>query len=205
MNYFLSIVINIILFPFYLVFGILFLVIWLILTISGIGPLIQYCLSSRDAKYVERNSIAAKHSDIRIITIPGHVNAASGGASYQLVARYTEPENYDPTIPPVAMPNGLGATLVLTSCWHEELVRRGYRVLSFDRLGVGFTEDNPTGIPPTAPDVVREMDFVLNSVLPSSTKWILVGGSMGSIVAQCYISVFPNKVAGFLNMDGSVK
>jgi pimeloyl-ACP methyl ester carboxylesterase len=45
------------------------------------------------------------------------------------------------------------------------------------------------------------MDFVLNSFVPDE-KWILLGGSMGAIIATCYISAFPHKVCGFVNMDG---
>jgi pimeloyl-ACP methyl ester carboxylesterase len=46
------------------------------------------------------------------------------------------------------------------------------------------------------------MEFVMNSVLPDDTRWILVGPSMGSIVAQCYMANYPEKVIGFVNVDG---
>jgi hypothetical protein len=139
MNAVLSCLLNIILLPFYLLAFVLFLVIWGVFTLTGIGPCLQYCYSSSDGKLLDRNTIAARHTDIRILTIPANVNTASGHHNYQLCARYTVPPNFDPSKPPIALPNGLGATLVLTSVWHEELARRGYRVLSFDRLGVGFT------------------------------------------------------------------
>lgn len=198
----LKLVLNILLIPLYIVFFVLFLVIWGVFTLTGIGPILQYCYKRADDEILDLQKICAKNSDIRVITIPANVNSASGNASYKLVLRYTEPANFDPSIPPVCLPNGLGATMVVVSPWHEELVRRGFRVLSFDRLGVGFSEDNPSQRSPTATDVIREMDFVMNSVLPADSKWILVGGSMGSTVAQCYISAFPQKIAGFLNMDG---
>lgn len=41
-----------------------------------------------------------------------------------------------------------------------------------------------------------------NAHTESGRKWILVGPSMGSIVAQCFIATHPDIVSGFLNMDG---
>lgn len=88
------------------------------------------------------------------------------------------------------------------SILHEALVQEGYAVLSFDRLGVGFSVDNPTGISPTAEDVVHEMNYIMEYVLPEEKNWILIGPSMGSIISQCYMAVYPEKVSGFLNIDG---
>lgn len=88
------------------------------------------------------------------------------------------------------------------SILHEALVEEGYTVLSYDRLGVGFSDDNLTGIIPTADDVVNEMNFIMNHFLPHEKNWILIGPSMGSIVSQCYIAAYPEKVCGFLNIDG---
>ena len=42
----------------------------------------------------------------------------------------------------------------------------------------------------------------MTHVMPADTKWILIGPSMGSIVAQCYIAAYPHKVLGLLNLDG---
>ncbi len=194
--------INVLMFPVYVVFFILFLVIWMVFTLSGVGPIGQFICKQYDNSTLDMKKILAANSDIHVVTVPGTVNSATGGRPYNMVCRYTARSDFNPDLPPVCLPNGLGATLVLISPWQEELVRKGYRVLSFDRLGVGFSDDNPTGQSPTAADVVREMDYAMNHFLPAHTKWILVGGSMGSIVAQCYISVFPQKVVGFLNMDG---
>lgn len=198
-----SIIVNILLFPIIVVFFVIFLVVWLLLTITGIGPFFQYVYKRRDEKILY-GVLTAARSDIQIIDIPGHINSATGGKPYKIAARFTE--SVDRTSvresPPVCFPGGLGATLMFTNSWQEELNRRGYQVLSFDRLGVGFSDDNPTGQSPTAADVVREMDYVMSTVLPSHTTWILVGGSMGNIVAQCYTAAFPNKVEGIVNVDG---
>lgn len=117
----------------------MFICLWGVFTFSGIGPLVQYILTSYDFDLLDREKVASSRSDIHILTVPANVNSATGSEEYKLVARFTVPANHNPSLPPVALPNGLGATLVLTSVWHEELARRGYRVLSWDRLGVGFS------------------------------------------------------------------
>lgn len=184
----------------------LFLCIWLALTITGIGPIIQYFCKKRDEETLNREKIINAHTDMSIITVPGNINAASNGLPYKLFGRFSRPSNVEASFaakyPPICIPNGLGATCVTISILHEALVHCGFTVLSFDRLGVGFSDDNVSGKSPTAEDVVREMDFVMNSFLPPDTKWILIGPSMGSIVSQCYIAAYPHKVLGTLNMDG---
>jgi pimeloyl-ACP methyl ester carboxylesterase len=94
--------------------------------------------------------------------------------------------------------------MVTISILHEALVAEGYSVLSFDRLGVGFSDPNVNNIVPSAEDVVNEMNFILNAVFPSaeSPQWILIGPSMGSIVSQCYMAAYPERVRGFVNVDG---
>ena len=83
----------------------------------------------------------------------------------------------------------------------DALVREGFDVLSYDRVGVGFSDANPTGTSPTWSSVVADMHFVMERVAPGG-RWILLGPSMGSVVAQCYIAVHPAHVVGLLNMDG---
>jgi len=200
-NSIVSLICTILLLPVFFLLFVLGIVIWLALTFSGIGPLVQFFCNREDDKILDRHKILLKCKDLRIVTVPGEVNAASKGKEYQVMLRYTEPS--EPSrFPPVCIPNGLGATMVAISNIHEALVMEGFRVLSFDRLGVGFSDANTTGISPTAQDVVQELDFVMNSVLPSKTEWILLGPSMGSIIGQCYVATYPAKVVGFLNMDG---
>ncbi len=118
--------------------------------------------------------------------------------------RFSAPNSVDGAkhLYPICIPNGLGATLVTISVLHEALVEKGYTVLTYDRLGVGFSDNNTTNKSPTAKDVVAEMRFAMTSVMPSDTKWVLLGPSMGSIVGQCYVAAYPETVVGFLNMDG---
>lgn len=190
--------------PIVLVLWFVFVSLWMVATLSGVGPLLQYYYNQRDKKTLDLETILNQHADLRMITIPAGVNSASGGKSYRLCLRFTEPNSVTNDKPPIVIPNGLGATLALGARMHDDLVDRGYRVLSYDRYGVGFSEKNMTGKSPSGADVCREMDYVIRSItkLPSSSKWLAIGPSMGSIVAQAYLAMFPERYCGFLNLDG---
>eukprot|EP01094_Clydonella_sp_ATCC50884_P030067 TRINITY_DN965_c0_g1_i1.p1 TRINITY_DN965_c0_g1~~TRINITY_DN965_c0_g1_i1.p1 ORF type:complete len:466 (-),score=139.92 TRINITY_DN965_c0_g1_i1:1476-2744(-) len=121
-------------------------------------------------------------------------------SGYSIAYRYTVPA--DPSRSrrfPVCIPNGLAATMVTTGKIHDTLVADGFAVLSYDRVGVGFSESD-AGVP-TVDATMRDMDEVMEAVAPDS-KWLLLGPSMGSVVAQCYMLRHPQKCVGFLNMDG---
>ena len=49
------------------------------------------------------------------------------------------------------------------------------------------------------------MDAVMRSeavgVNPGA-RWIIVGGSMGSTVAQAFLALYPDRACGFVNLDG---
>ncbi|KAF0757273.1 hypothetical protein AaE_004320 [Aphanomyces astaci] len=174
----------------------LFVGVWFVMTISLIGPIIHYCYNKRDLQLLDRSRLCAHVPDLQFIRIP-HGNH---GAGYDLAVRFTPSTNT--SLPPVCIPNGLGASMTTISPLHEELAKRGYAVLSYDRLGVGLSDRNITGVPPSADDVVKDMDFILSAVLPQSTKWLVVGPSMGSIVGQYFVATYPSRVVAFLNMDG---
>lgn len=198
----LSTCVTILLLPVFIVFFVLFMIVWGLLTITMIGPFLQYLCNLSDRKKLDRKSLIIVKSDrFRSITIPAGVHSCSADKSYKVFAIYMEPSTPS-QYPPVVIPNGLGATAVLISQMQERLVEHGFAVLSFDRLGVGLSDVNVSKRPPSAVDVVHELDFVMESVLPGCKRWILLGPSMGSIVAQCYISLHSDKVVGFLNMDG---
>ena len=173
--------------PVFLVLYFVFLGLWLVFTLTGIGPLLQYYYNQRDAATLHLETILNQHPDLRMITIPGGINSASGGKSYRVCVRFTEPSgNTNDNKPPIVIPNGLGATLALGAKMHDDLVECGYRVLSYDRFGVGFSDKNITGKSPSGADVCREMDFVIRSVntLPSSTKWLANNPNTYHIIAQ---------------------
>ena len=145
--------------PIGLVGFVVFETVLLTFTLTGIGPLIQYCCNRRDAFTLDRDKIVGGSTDMQIITIPGSLHGSTRGRPYQLTLRFTKPSGGEPSkYPPICIPNGLGATLVTISILHEKLVKAGFAVLSFDRLGVGFTDDNPSRRPPSVQDVVREVN-----------------------------------------------
>ncbi|KAF0682533.1 Aste57867_25331 [Aphanomyces stellatus] len=193
-----QVILTLLVLPFATVGFAVFFAVWILLTITCVGPLLQHLCNRRDRRLLDRTRLQASIPDLCFVHIPRDNN--TGG--YDLAVRFTRSSS-SRHHPPVCIPNGLGASMMTISPIHEELVKRGYSVLSYDRLGVGLSDRNVSRVPPTADDVVRDMDIVMASVgLPAATKWILLGPSMGSIVAQYYIAKFPTKVVGFVNMDG---
>lgn len=198
----LKIALTIVLLPIFLVIFFVFVMIWMLLTITGIGPFLQYLCNISDRNTLDRNKIINDDSSKskRVVQIPAGLHSCTPNNPYQVFAIFMEPNEPSP-YPPICIPNGLGATAVLIAPMQEALVKHGFRVLSYDRLGVGLSDENKAKRFPSAMDVVKEMDFVMESVLPGE-KWLLLGPSMGSIVAQCYIAHHSEKVLGMLNMDG---
>ncbi|KAK1738235.1 alpha/beta hydrolase family protein [Skeletonema marinoi] len=198
-----------------LLFGIVFLVIFLLVTITGIGPLIEYCQSKRDEKEaLNHDVILQAHPEMFLLDVPGDINKASGGMAYRVMVRLTKPTSDDDTnnannLPPVIFPGGLASNLMTMSRHQDELTKQhGFTVVNFDRLGVGLSDPYPTNFnrqPPSAADVAREMNFVMShceSVLQTKYKWICVGGSMGANVATAFMTLYPNRIGGFFNLDG---
>jgi pimeloyl-ACP methyl ester carboxylesterase len=181
--------------PLVIIAYLIFLLIWIFLTITGIGPVIQYFCSRRDRKqYLDRDVLQATTKDLCFISSRGN----------QLAVRFTTPtvdicslKHY-----PVCIPNGMAATMTMIGKLHDGLVKQGFTVLTYDRFGTGFSDENLTAKSPTVEETVEDMERVMSTFMPVDQKWILLGPSMGSIVGQCYTAVFPHKVVGFLNMDG---
>jgi len=166
--------------------------------------------SKRDEKLLDRDNIVAKNPEMFLLDVPGDINSASKGQPYKLMIRLTKPTESSSTKPLVIFPGGLAANLTAMAKHQDMLTERGFIVVNFDRYGVGFSDENCNGIPPSARDVAREMEYVMNNALSSSSnttanatqKWISVGGSMGSTVTQAYMALYPNRLCGFLNLDG---
>lgn len=119
----------------------------------------------------------------------------------RIVYRLAQPRSGNPTdLPPVCIPGGLAATMATLGKLEVELVQLGFTVLSFDRAGVGFSGKSDSS--PSVEECVAELHAVMKTALPNCRKWILVGPSMGSIVAQSFIGRHPDMVSGFVNVDG---
>lgn len=121
----------------------------------------------------------------------------------RLAVRWS-PGQGDPSLPPVCIPNGLGATIFTIATLHDSLEAKGYPVLSYDRAGVGLSDPLPTGEAYSADGLIKDLKAVMDYCVPPSSnrQWLLVGPSMGSIVCQVFIAKHPGYVLGFLNMDG---
>lgn len=195
-----------------LIFGLAFLLIFFVSTITGIGPLIEYLQSKRDDnESISHDVILRTHPDMFLLEIPGDINKASGGLAYRVMVRITKPEDASRTkhLPPVIFPGGLASNLMTMARHQDELTKQHFSVVSFDRLGVGLSDPYPTSFnqqPPSAADVAREMNYVMThceiNIVKKQMKWICVGGSMGANVATAFMTLYPNRIGGFLNLDG---
>jgi len=176
--------------PIYLAFMAIFMSLWLVFTVTAIGPIAQYVCKKSDDKLLAKSPVT-------------YIVVHETAGSRRLAIRWTKGIS---SLPPVCIPNGLGATLISISRLHELLVDMGFSVMSYDRAGVGMSDPLPNGTHHFGAEAtIEDMHCVLTHSdlgLPSGTKWILIGPSMGSIVAQCYIAAHPEQVCGFLNHDG---
>jgi len=122
--------------------------------------------------------------------------AVTAGRSYTL--RYFDRPGSGPTILYI---HGLGCSkadfMEMTSV--SEL--QPFRLVSADNPGCGdssYDENHPLNI-----DAVVELieNFVAQLGL---NRFLLVGGSMGGLVALLYAERNPNKIAGFVNVEGNL-
>lgn len=187
-------------------------------TVTGIGPLIEHLLSKRNERALSRKVILQQHPEMFLIDVPADVNDASLGNPYRVMVRLTRPTKPpDQPLPAVILPGGLASNLMTMCRLQDELTaKHGFTVVNFDRLGVGLSDPFPGGTkanqPPSAADVAREMDYVMRKCgatkrgdgVPEEDheKWISVGSSMGCIVATAFVSLFPGRLCGLLNLDG---
>jgi pimeloyl-ACP methyl ester carboxylesterase len=210
------------------IFGCAFLLLFLISTITGIGPLLEYYQSRRDEKEaLNHDLILQQHPEMFLLEIPADINKASGGMSYRVMVRITKPttatsndEEKSNHLPSVIFPGGLASNLMTMSRHQDELTKQhGFTVVNFDRLGVGLSDPYPKKsfhqqLSPSAVDVAREMEYIMTycetNILTrqqqqeenDDIKWICVGGSMGANVCTAFMTLYPNRIGGFFNLDG---
>ncbi len=122
--------------PFIIVGVLLFLILWLIFTITCIGPFLQSLSASRDRKKLSACIRPSPRAVVDMVTLP-----RQGGR--KVAVRWSQ--GTDATLPPICIPNGLGATLITIAKLHDMLEAKGYPVLSYDRGGVGLSEQLASG------------------------------------------------------------
>ena len=184
--------------PLFLALLAAFLAVWLALTLTCVGPLLQLACGGSDARRIARLLAGAEP------TVQKLVVAADGR---RLAARWTPCRAGCEALPPVCVVNGLGATLISIGRLHDALAARGFAVLTYDRAGVGMSDALPSGHRHFgAAETVADLRALLKHVAlgpAASARWVLIGPSMGSIVAQAYMAEHgADSVAGFLNLDG---
>jgi len=101
--------------------------------------------------------------------------------------------------PTVVLETGLGDS---SSVWNrvQPEVAKFVRVCSYDRAGLGGSE--PAPVPRTIEAVVADLHTLLaNAKVPS--PYVLVGHSLGGILARLYASRYPKEVVGMVLVDSA--
>jgi pimeloyl-ACP methyl ester carboxylesterase len=101
--------------------------------------------------------------------------------------------------PTVVLETGLGG-MSSSWIWIQEGVAKFSRVVSYDRAGLGWSEAD------TAPKSAQLAARRLHSILKHSRippPYILVGHSMGGLLIRVFADLYPDEVAGMVQVDAS--
>ena len=193
--------------PFYIVGISFYFLAWFLLTVTGVGPLAQHLLCKRDRRLLDTLLKPHEGAVVEMVPVPtGEDGHKQPQPPRRLAVRWS-PGKPGGQLPPVVIPNGLGATLITIASLHDLLEARGYPVLSYDRAGVGQSDPLRPGEDADGKGVdvlLADLKFLMDRCVPPSEgkQWIMVGPSMGSLVCQCYMARYPGEACGFVNVDG---
>ena len=99
--------------------------------------------------------------------------------------------------PTILLEAGLMSTVLSWTGLQREL-SRSYRVVSYDRAGLGWSDLGP--MPRTAERIVEELQTLLDrAAIPG--PYILVGHSFGGLLMPLFAARHPEKVAGMVLVD----
>jgi pimeloyl-ACP methyl ester carboxylesterase len=73
------------------------------------------------------------------------------------------------------------------------------RVITYDRAGIGWSERGPA---PTADGYLAELQAVLDACVPDA-RYILVGHSLGGMIARLHAQQHPDRLAGLVQVDAT--
>jgi len=133
---------------------------------------------------------AGTRRDARAYPPPGRL-VEVGGHRLHIVDRGRGPG------PTVVMEAGLMSTLLSWSGLERELAR-SFRVVSYDRAGLGWSDLGP--MPRTADRIVTELHTLLERAqIPP--PYVLVGHSFGGLTMPLFAARFPEEVAGMVLVD----
>jgi pimeloyl-ACP methyl ester carboxylesterase len=102
--------------------------------------------------------------------------------------------------PAILLESGLMSTVLSWTELQGEL-SRSFRVVSYDRAGLGWSELGP--MPRTADRIVDELHLALEKA-GIAPPYILVGHSFGGLTMQLFAARFPSKVTGMVLIDSVV-
>ncbi|HEY3552902.1 MAG TPA: alpha/beta hydrolase [Solirubrobacterales bacterium] len=97
--------------------------------------------------------------------------------------------------PPVVLCHGITATRRYVLHDSRALARAGYRVVTYDARGHGESEAAPVGESYGYPQLVNDLERVVNDQL-GSKRFLLGGHSMGAHTAVAYALRHPERLAG---------
>ena len=198
MHVILKILIGVLAAPFILAFLALLTALLLLYVLTLVGPLYHVYRLRQEAELISIESLMKQDLGFN------YFQSRRGRLAY----RWTIPaDSEDPNKNkrkhkcPIVLPGGLGSTMININIWHDRLFKAGFRVLSYDRIDVGTSDDNYQDSKVTAVDTVEDMHALLEQVCPNE-KWIVVGGSFGNLVGELFTGHYPQSVAGIVNIDG---
>lgn len=99
--------------------------------------------------------------------------------------------------PTIVFESGVMSTVLSWTELQEEL-SRSYRVVSYDRAGLGWSELGP--MPRTARRIVDELHALLErAAIPP--PYVLVGHSFGGLTMPLFAALYPDETAGMVLVD----
>jgi pimeloyl-ACP methyl ester carboxylesterase len=145
------------------------------------------------------------------------LSLALAGAVYQVIGTYRDRKRYPPpgrlvdlgthrlhilesgmaNGPTVLLEAGLMSTVLSWSELQQEL-SRDFRVVSYDRAGLGWSDPGP--MPRTAGRIVEELHLLLSKAAIWG-PYILVGHSFGGLTMPVFATRFPEEVGGMVLVD----
>lgn len=99
--------------------------------------------------------------------------------------------------PTILLESGLMSTVLSWSELQRELAR-SYRVISYDRAGLGWSDLGP--LPRTAERIVDELHDLLERAA-ISPPYVLVGHSFGGLTMPLFAARYPEQTAGMVLVD----
>ncbi len=104
-------------------------------------------------------------------------------------------------------PRGTGPTVVLEAgmgtpstawAWVQGMVADDVRVVSYDRAGIGWSDDRGGPVDPAAE--VRDLRTALDAA-GEEGPFVLVGHSLGGLFARTFAATYPRETAGVVLVD----